>query len=59
MIHLELSLEEVQLLLKHVAAGPYIEVANLIGKIQQQAVPQTLPPAPSVPAVQPPEPDPN
>jgi len=44
---LELTIDEVNLILQALGAAPYVQVANLVQKIREQAQPQINPaPAP-------------
>jgi hypothetical protein len=46
LITLVLTVDEVNLALDALAAGPYVRVADLIGKIRGQAIPQVTPTTP-------------
>jgi hypothetical protein len=43
---LELTIEEVNIILQALGNAPYVQVANVIQKIRDQAQPQVSPPAP-------------
>jgi hypothetical protein len=46
MIKLEFDINEVNMILQALGQRPFAEVNMLVGKIQQQALPQVTPPAP-------------
>ncbi len=43
MINFSLTLDQANLIMKHLGNGPYAEVAPLIAEIQKQAAPQINP----------------
>ena len=54
MIKLELTLEEINLVLSALGNAPYIQVFNIITKLKDQAAPQVSQPVPaSVPSYAP------
>lgn len=50
MIKLELAIEEINTILKHLGNGIYTEVGQIIAKLHGQAIPQVQKPDEEVPA---------
>ena len=55
MINFTLSIDQANLIMKHLGNGSYVEVSDLVAELQRQAAPQLAPPAPAPVAAPAPE----
>jgi len=47
MINLELTLEEINIIMAALGNAPYVQVYSIIAKLKEQAAPQVSPPLPA------------